>query len=178
MRRVGAPSLLVLLALGLAIFSRQATNPRAPHPGKAAPASRSSAPATELAEGDYRVERVIDGDTILLENHTRVRLLGIDSPESVKPNHPVEPFGPEASAFTRKALEGRVVRLTFDGDRLDQHGRTLALVWLGNRLINEELVRAGLARAQPQYHYSKPMKTRLVAAEAAARAEHLGIWSR
>ena len=51
-------------------------------------------PPESLPEGDYAVARVVDGDTLLLENDARVRLIGVDSPESVKPNHPVEPFGP------------------------------------------------------------------------------------
>ncbi|NQT11874.1 MAG: thermonuclease family protein, partial [Planctomycetes bacterium] len=55
-----------------------------------------------LSEGTYRVERVVDGDTLLLANRARVRLQGVDTPETVKPNHPVERFGPEASEFTRR----------------------------------------------------------------------------
>ena len=92
----------------------------------------SPVPPESLSEGNYKVERVVDGDTLLLENDARVRLIGVDAPESVKPDHPVEPFGPEASAFTKKWVgkAGNTVRLQFDKERVDQYGRFLAYVWV------------------------------------------------
>ena len=57
------------------------------------------------------VERVVDGDTIIVAGVGRVRLIGVDTPESVNPRRPVEFFGEEASAFTKQMLEGREVRL-------------------------------------------------------------------
>ncbi len=132
-----------------------------------------------LREGTYVVERVVDGDTLLLANGARVRLQGVDTPETKKPNHPVEPFGPEASAFTRRfvAQGGGTVRLQFDRERLDRYGRFLAYVWVGDRMLNEELVRAGLATAELQYRYSSTMKRRFGRAEEEARAARRGIWS-
>ena len=59
-------------------------------------------PPANLPEGNYRVERMVDGDTLLVDGLGRVRLMGINSPESVKPDSPVEPWGPEASAFTKQ----------------------------------------------------------------------------
>jgi micrococcal nuclease len=123
------------------------------------------------------VQRVVDGDTLLLSDHTRVRLIGVDAPESVKPDWPVEPFGPEASAFTRQFVAGGKVRLEFDKERIDQYGRTLAYVWVGNKLLNEELVRAGLARCERKYHYSPQKKNRFVRAEQEAKDARRGIWS-
>ncbi len=130
-----------------------------------------------LGEGDYRVERVVDGDTLLLVGGARVRLQGIDTPETVKPDHPVEPWGPEASAFTREFVAGGTVRLQFGLDRKDDYGRFLAFVWVDERLLNEELVRAGLATAEQGFSYSQSMKRRLVAAEREAQAAQRGIWS-
>ena len=59
----------------------------------------------------YKVARVIDGDTIELENGGKVRLIGVDTPETVHPNKPVEYFGKEASEFSKKLLEGETVKL-------------------------------------------------------------------
>ena len=134
-------------------------------------------PPEVLAEGLYEVQRVVDGDTLLLANHARVRLIGADTPETVKPNHPVEPWGPEASEFSRQFVAGRQVRLELDRERLDKYGRFLAYVWVGDRMLNEELIRAGLARAELQYHYSASMKTRFRRAEADAKSAGRGIWS-
>ena len=63
------------------------------------------------------VERVVDGDTIIVEGVGSVRLIGVDTPETVHPNRPVEFFGKEASAFTKRLLEGKQVRLEYDQER-------------------------------------------------------------
>lgn len=131
------------------------------------------------------VERCVDGDTLMVRfddgTTERVRLIGANTPETVKPNSPVEPFGPEASAFTKRRVEeaGGAVRLVADGDRRDKYGRRLAFVYLADSEIslNEELARQGLAKAQTQYRFSAEMKRRLEAAEDAARREKLGIHS-
>ena len=131
------------------------------------------------------VGRCVDGDTLMVRfddgTTERVRLIGANTPETVKPNSPVEPFGPEASAFTKRRVEeaGGAVRLVADGDRRDKYGRRLAFVYLADSEIslNEELTRQGLAKAQTQYRFSAEMKRRLEAAEDAARREKLGIHS-
>ena len=69
------------------------------------------------------VERVIDSDTIVLDGGERVRLIGVDTPETVHPSKPVEYFGKEASAFTKRTVEGKEVRLEYD----QEHVRTLAV---------------------------------------------------
>lgn len=131
-----------------------------------------------LDAGTFHVERVVDGDTIVLvDRKEHVRLIGANTPETVKPNSPVEPWGPEASAFTKQFLSSGEVRLEFDGDRRDKYERILAYVWVGDRMLNEELIRAGLARAELQYHYSAAMKARFRHAEAEARTARRGIWS-
>jgi len=136
-------------------------------------------PPETLSEGTYRVERVVDGDTLLLANRARVRLQGIDTPESVQPNHSVEPFGPEASDFTRRFVaEGSgMVQLRFDRERVDKYGRFLAYVWVGDRMLNEELLLAGLATAETGFRYSAAMKDRFRRAEKEARAAGRGIWA-
>jgi micrococcal nuclease len=132
-----------------------------------------------LDEGVHRVRRVVDGDTLLLESGARVRLQGIDAPEAARGSSPVEPWAPEASAFTKDfvADAGQNVRLSFGLERKDRHGRFLAFVRNGDKMLNEELVRAGLAHARMDYRYSAVMKRRFAAAEKEARADKRGIWS-
>jgi micrococcal nuclease len=98
---------------------------------------------------DAHVTRVVDGDTIEAQIDGEVedvRLIGIDTPETVKPDSPVECFGPEATGFTHRVLEGQAVRLVFGVERRDVYDRLLAYVYIGHRFVNAELVRRGLAR--------------------------------
>ena len=138
----------------------------------------SPGPAS-LEEGIHVIRRVVDGDTLLLESDARVRLQGIDTPETVREGTPVEPWGPEASQFTKVFVEraGGRLWLKFGRERIDDYGRFLAFAWHGEEMLNEELVRAGLARARLDYRYSGTMKRRLQQAEQEAKAAHRGIWS-
>jgi micrococcal nuclease len=132
-----------------------------------------------LAEGMHEVRRVVDGDTLQLESGARVRLQGIDTPETVREGFAVEAWGPEASQFTKDFVDraDHRVRLTFSLERKDRHDRFLAFVWDGDVMLNEELVRAGLARARLDYRYSGVMKRRLEKAQNEARGAGRGIWS-
>jgi micrococcal nuclease len=123
------------------------------------------------------VERAVDGDTLLLADHTRIRLLGVDTPETKRPEAPIEPWGPEAHEFTRAHVEGRMVRLEFDKERHDKYDRVLAYVYLGDWFLNEELIRAGMGRAITNHPYSEAMKRRFRAAEREAKEKRRGIWS-
>jgi len=136
------------------------------------------APPPVPQAGDVRVRRVVDGDTLLMENGDRVRLIGVDTPETKRPDFPVEVFGPEASEFTRQRVEGKLVRLELDKERTDQYGRVLAYVYVGNSLLNEEILRAGLGRSLTQFPYSPVMKRRFREAEAEAQRAGRGIWSK
>ncbi len=135
------------------------------------------APPEDLPEGDYQVERVVDGDTLLLTNGARVRLIGADTPETVKPGHPVEAWGPEAKQFTDEFVAAGAVHLQPDRERKDHYGRFLAYVWVDGRMLNEELIRAGLARASLGFRYSESMKTRFRRAQKEAQAAGRGVWS-
>lgn len=158
------------LAIGLALVALLVAryNWRAPLPPH---------PLEPLAEGTYAVERVVDGDTIVVAPQATVRLIGVDTPETVRPEHPVEPFGPEATAFAQAFLSGGAARLAFDRERFDRYGRHLAYVWVNGRMLNEELLRAGLARYEPQFRYSESVKGRFRQAQKQAQNAHLGIWS-
>ena len=134
-------------------------------------------PSQPPVAGAYVVERVVDGDTILFAPGFRVRLIGVNTPETVKPEHPVEPWGPEATAFTKKFLSQGSARLEFDRERVDQYGRFLAYVWVGDEMLNEALLRHGLARFEQHFHYSEEVKRRFREAQAEAKREGVGIWS-
>jgi micrococcal nuclease len=98
---------------------------------------------------DAYVTRVVDGDTVearIGDAVEDVRLIGIDTPETVKPDTPVQCFGPQASSFTHRVLTEQPVRMVFGVERRDIYGRLLAYVYIGHRFFNAELVRRGLAR--------------------------------
>lgn len=128
---------------------------------------------------DATVTRVVDGDTIEVSPPVQgtedVRLIGVDTPETVAPGQPVEPCGPEASAFTTERLEGQAVGLEFDEELTDQFDRALAYVYVDDELVNETLVREGLAEVatfEPNVKY----EDRFIAAEDEARAADVGLW--
>ena len=137
-------------------------------------------PTDELrfdSSGPYRVERVVDGDTLLLSAGERVRLIGVDTPETKHPHLPPEPLGREASEFTRRFVEGQPVELRFDRERRDQYDRVLAYVWADDLCLNEELILAGYSRAETRFPYSSVMKGRFQRAEQQARQARRGIWA-
>ena len=192
------------LALGIVVGRWSATDPlverwigEEPRP---APEFTSRAPAMQVGKaevfaglagseasehdgaeesGDWRtVERVIDGDTIVLAGGERVRLIGVDTPETVHPNKPVEYFGKEASAFTRRTVEGERVRLEYEpGSRTDRYGRTLAYVYTDDGdLLNQEIIEGGYGHAYTRFPFSKMEEFR--ATERAAREAGRGLWAR
>ncbi len=127
------------------------------------------------------VDRVVDGDTVvvLLEGETvRVRLLNIDTPESVTPDSPVECLGPEASAFLKELLpRGAAVTLEFDTEATDRYGRMLAGVVLADgSLVNATIARAGLADSV-LYGDNDRFLSSVDAAVDQARAAQVGLWS-
>jgi micrococcal nuclease len=127
-----------------------------------------------------RVERVVDGDTILvrLDGHReRVRYIGIDTPESVKPGGRVQCFGKAAATANERLVAGRSVRLVYDAERRDRFGRLLAYVWRGDLFVNAELIRLGYAKPleiEPNVTHAAELR-RLA---AAARRGRLGLWNR
>jgi micrococcal nuclease len=154
----------VLLALAAAVVLRpwqQLTRPEA-------------GPASAWAY----VVRAVDGDTIEVRLDGRledVRYIGVDTPETVKPDTPVQCFGPQASRFDHGLVEHRRVRLVFGAERRDIYGRLLSYVYLGERFVNAELLRRGFARTltiAPNDRFAKYFKRLEI---AAARAGE-GLW--
>ena len=128
------------------------------------------------------VVRVIDGDTILVRGAggriEDVRLLGIDTPETVDPRKPVQCYGPEASAFAKHLETGRAVTLAYDRELHDRYGRFLAYVWLeGKRpvFVNAVLVERGYARTYP-FPPNTAHATLFAALERSAAVAGRGLW--
>ena len=125
-------------------------------------------------EGLYFI-RVIDGDTIILDDNERVRLIGVDTPETVHPQKPVEYFGKEASAFTKSMVERKNVRLEYDWERKDKYGRTLAYVYLEDgTFLNAEIVKQGYGHAYTRFPFKYLERFREY--EQDAQEHQIGLW--
>ena len=147
-----------------------------------------SPPGDGLAEIEYvvdglaEIEYVVDGDTvdIIIDGKTeRVRLIGIDTPETKKPNSPIECFGPEASAYTESILPvGTKVRLERDVVGRDDYGRLLGYVYRveDETFVNYEIIRQGYAQPlsiEPNSTFAADFAD----AARSAESDGLGIWS-
>jgi micrococcal nuclease len=146
------------------------------------PAGPSADGAAATADGAATVVEVVDGDTIEVEvagSTERVRLLGVDTPETVDPDEPVGCFGPEASARTHELLPpGTGVLLERDEEARDRYGRLLAYVRRADDglFVNELLLREGLAESlliEPNHAYA----TQLLAAQDEAQQAGTGLWT-
>jgi len=141
-------------------------------------------PEGVLIDGEMAVVvDVVDGDTIKVDRGQgteSVRYIGIDTPETVDPNEPVQPFGPEASAANEALVGGRLVILERDTSEVDRYGRLLRYVWVqtddGVLSVNNELVRQGLADViayEPDTRYHEFLSQTL----AQAQADGVGMWA-
>lgn len=131
--------------------------------------------AARTIEGVVRA--VYDGDTVLLatreDNRLKVRLYGIDAPETAKPDMPGQPFGAVAKRTLMYKIMGRQVRAEIVD--VDQYNRAVAIVSYGGRDVNREMVAEGLAWAYRQY-LQEPYASDYIRAEERARARHKGLW--
>ncbi|WP_202921249.1 thermonuclease family protein [Anatilimnocola aggregata] len=142
--------------------------------------------ATSFARsGACEVLVVIDGDTLLVKQAASerapefigiVRLLGINTPETVKRGVAPQPYGAEATAFTKSAVAASAVSLQLDKRRVDRYGRFLAYVYTGQSLLNEDLVTAGLARVHTYPGDSMTINRQLLRAQDEAKRERRGMW--
>src|ERR687884_763662 len=129
-----------------------------------------------------RVERVVDGDTVVVRlggREERVRYIGMDTPESVKPGTPVQCYAEAAARENRRLVAGRRVRLVPDAESRDRYGRLLAYVYRepDGLFVNAELVRRGYARLltiPPNVAHEAQFRRLARHARAAGR----GLWSR
>ena len=123
-----------------------------------------------------RVKYVIDGDTVILSDNSKVRYIGIDSPELDK-NGKMECFAENAKNFNRQLVENQTVSLEKDVSDKDKYGRLLRFVYLDGIMVNELLVAQGFARADlvpPDTQYNSIFKQ----AENEARNDNRGLWGK
>jgi len=130
----------------------------------------------------YSVVRVVDGDTIVVNNKgkkVKVRLIGIDTPETVHPAKPVEYYGKEASRFTRNLLKGEMIYIASDpqGNKTDRYGRTLAYVYRvpDGLFVNAEIIRQGYGHAYTRFPFKYLEEFRQL--ERFARKAEKGLWA-
>lgn len=180
-----------LVALTLAGCSSQTLGPEpalsssSSHPQGGVTVSPAAHPQGGVQTGTREtatVERVVDGDTIIADTGgqtQRVRILGIDTPEVVHPNEPVECFGPEASAFAHQLLDGQTVTLRSDPtqDKVDHYGRELRYVILPDGR-NYSIVAAQRGMAESYVYDDNPVREAPAIQTAAdqARQEKVGMW--
>jgi micrococcal nuclease len=181
--RLAATAILVATLAGCDVAPAASLGTPAPSARSGVTVTVTAPPGPSGAVERARVVRVVDGDTIVISlagREDRVRYIGIDAPESVRPDAPVEPFGIEASAANAALVGGRIVLLERDVSDRDRFGRLLRYVWLetpeGHRLVNFELVASGFATAvtfPPDVRHVELLR----AAERQARAWGRGLWA-
>lgn len=141
---------------------------------------------TQTISNDQRIPadfvRHVDGDTTVLKingKEQKVRFLLIDTPETVKPNTKVQPFGMEASKRTKELLS-TASEITFEydkGNKTDRYGRALGYIFVDGTLLQKTLVSEGLARVAYVKEPNTKYLPELEKAEVQAKSKHLGIWS-
>lgn len=122
------------------------------------------------------VLRVVDGDTVVLTDGRKLRYIGIDTPETVKPGVAPECFGHEASLKNKELVEGKQIEMEKDVSEVDRYGRLLRLVYVGDIFVNDAMVREGYAYAStypPDVKYSEQFKD----AERDAQTHSAGLWA-
>ncbi len=142
--------------------------------------SSSCASPPKMPSDVASVIKVIDGDTIILRLQgaiETVRLIGVDTPETVHPTKPVECFGPEASAFTHSVLKPKTqVRVQRDVEARDRYQRLLVYLYLiDGTFVNQELLRLGFARTM-NIAPNTVFATNFASIETAARKNQIGLW--
>ena len=137
--------------------------------------------STEAQPGFYKVSTVYDGDTIAVDmdgRQEKVRFIGVDTPETHKPNSPVECFGKRASQFTTDLLSVKQVRLEPDpiNQNRDRYQRLLRYVYTeDNQLVNAMLIRNGYGFAYLSFPFTKADEFRQYQVEA--RSQNKGLWA-
>ncbi|HTL48057.1 MAG TPA: thermonuclease family protein [Verrucomicrobiae bacterium] len=125
-----------------------------------------------------KVRHVIDGDTFVLEDNQRVRLIGVDTPEIDHPryNRPGEYYGEEARLYLKKRVEGKDVRLENGPEGFDKYGRRLAYVYEGGVLVNADLIALGFGEATRAFPH--PRQAEFLELEEQARQKKAGLWDK
>jgi micrococcal nuclease len=170
----------ILFLLGLlatATLEAGSTSHREAHVG----ISEQSRESPSAISEKRLVSHVIDGDTIVVSPNEKVRLIGVDTPETVHPKRAAQCFGKDAKEFTRSLVERQIIRLVLDESNAarnhkDRYGRTLAYVYFDDgTMLNAELIRRGYAHAYTRFPFRYIVEFREL--ERMARSQAVGLWS-
>ncbi len=133
----------------------------------------------DLQLHEYKVVRVVDGDTFVIDyngTNEKVRLIGVDTPESVHPNESKNTEeGLKISDYSKSRLSGKVVKLELDVQERDKYGRILAYVYIDGKMYNKELLELGYAKIStypPNVKYVDDFKE----IQSKARENKVGLW--
>jgi micrococcal nuclease len=132
--------------------------------------------SVELENNSARVIRVIDGDTFEIETGEKVRLIGVDAPESVHPSKEDECYGETSSKVLEELIEGELVYLEKDVSETDRYGRLLRYVYFDGQSVNQYLVKEGFAFAS-SFPPDVKKQELLTVLQTKARTEGKGLWS-
>lgn len=123
-----------------------------------------------------KVKNVIDGDTFTLESGEVVRLIGVDTPETVHPSKPVQCYGKEAGQKLQELIEDKEIKLEKDISETDRYNRLLRYVYLGDVFVNEYLVNEGYAKSS-SYPPDIKYQNKFVEAQKKAQEDNKGLWN-
>ena len=135
-------------------------------------------PFTLNAQDYHLCSRVVDGDTIIVNidgKKERIRLIGVDTPETKHPSKPVQYYGKEATAFTKSMVEGKKVMIGYDSQLRDRYDRLLAYVYLEDgTFLNAEIIKQGYGFAYTKFNFKYLEEFRQY--EKDARENNRGLW--
>ncbi|MEK7019578.1 thermonuclease family protein [Bacillus sp. FSL R9-9410] len=135
----------------------------------------------DLEKVQAKVKRVVDGDTLVAEvkgTEKKVRMLLLDTPESVKPNEKPMKYGKEASDYTKKLLEGKSVELVYDkGEKEDHYHRQLAYVFLDGKCVEADILKQGLGVVRYIKTPNTTLYDELKKVQEEAKKDKKGVWS-
>lgn len=167
-KQLKLPSILMLIGI---IFILSIVSSKLNH---------SSTKTSQVEPGYYQVSRFVDGDTISVNMNgktEKVRLIGVDTPETHKPNTPVQCYGPAAAAYTKNIIGKEKVRLEADplSSNRDKYNRLLRYVYLPNGTnLNAKLIATGNGFYYPYFPFEKSQEFSKLQNEA--RASNKGLW--
>ncbi|NOU63589.1 hypothetical protein GC096_06070 [Paenibacillus sp. LMG 31461] len=181
-RQLIAAGLSVLMLLATACSASEVENTQA-----AAPSTKVSQPSAAIQSSKRipaKVTRVVDGDTMKVSfneggkaKEETIRLLLVDTPESVDPEKPVQPFALEASNYAKTMLTGKDVQLELDVSERDKYGRLLCYLYIGDNMFNELLLENGYARVAYIYPPNVKYVDQFREIQKKAQQKALNIWS-
>ncbi|MBC6301547.1 thermonuclease family protein [Listeria booriae] len=173
---------LLLASCSVTLSPPTISEPTVPDTVAKYPETDSVTPTPALKKIDAHVLRVLDGDTFEVITASKekktVRMLLIDTPESVHPSKPVMPYGKEASDFAKELLTDKDVTLEYDvGDQKDKYGRDLCYVYLLGVSVQGQLLEMGLGIISYVYEPNTTHLESFQKSQETARKTHVGVWS-